>query len=114
MVAALVDGVAAPVQYGQSPPDGHHRGPCADWHREQICWASGGSPDSALRPNASVRGANRMPHAAITLPRLIVPRCVSWSSVDRRSSSLDMLQDLLDQRDDVGLRELHPGCAQAV
>src|SRR5918997_5022958 len=30
------------------------------------------------------------------------------------TSSPATLQDLLDQRDHVGLRELHPGCAQAV
>src|SRR5918998_1795922 len=84
VVAPFVDGVTVPVQHAQSPPDGHHRASCADWHRGQICRGSGGWPDSALRPNAIVRGANRMPHAAITLPRLIVPRCVSWSSVDRK------------------------------
>jgi hypothetical protein len=83
MVVPFVDGVTAPVQYGQFPPNGYHRVSCADWHRGQICWASGGSPDSALRPNAIVRGANRMPHAAITLPAHRA-RCVSWLSVDRR------------------------------
>ena len=67
-----------------------------------------------MRPNAIVRGANRMPQAAITLPRLIVPRCVSWSSVDRRYQLTGHTPGSTRPGRSCGSRQLHPGGTEHV
>ena len=68
-------------------------------------------PGSALRPNAIVRGANRMPHTPITLPRLIVPGTCRGRRWTAGTSSPGTLQDRLGQGHRIGLKKLHPGCA---
>ncbi len=71
-------GVAVPVQ------DRVSRLHDAARHSGQTCAGSSGSPGSALRPKATGRGRNRIRHAVLTMPRLSVPRWVSWSFVERR------------------------------
>jgi hypothetical protein len=109
MVTTLVDGVAVPAQYRQPLLDGHHRASCGDWRRGHICWGSG-----ALRPNAIV--------VARIGCRTQRSRCLGSSCPGacrgRRwtagTSSPGTFQDGLGQSHRVGLRQLHPGRAQAV
>ncbi len=62
-----------------------HRGP----HSGQTWAGSRCSLRSTRRPDARRTGRNRIPQAASTLPRLSVPRCVSWSPAERTNQVID-------------------------